>query len=132
MSNPTANQTHVTNNGTAARSINDPGSKTDMTQALKDGLVSKTERETISQFMDKIHEATMEGKEWVETSPEIVRHYNKSSGGLGRAGYFIFQGIKVCETGKSAGLAEKMGRELGKETYGSSEGSVPTSAKAFP
>lgn len=124
MSNPTVQPTPTTNAGISPRSIKDPATKGDLTQALKENLVSKEHRETINEFMDKIHQATIEGGEWVETSPEIIKHYNR--GGLGKAEYFVFQGIKVCEQGKREALEEKLGKQIGQELYGSSEGKVAT------
>lgn len=40
------------------------------------------------------------GDGWIETTPEIIKYYNRS--GLGPANYFLFEGIKVCEYGKKA------------------------------
>lgn len=65
----------------------------------------------------------MQGSEWVETSKEIIDHYNK--GGLGpHAEYFIFQGVKVTEFGKSERLKEEMSRQLGQVLYGDDEAKV--------
>ena len=100
-----------------------------MTEALKANLITKQEHETINSFFDKIHKATIEGQEWVETTDEILNHYNK--GGLGKSGYFIFQNIKVCGYGKSADIQKQEARQLGEILYGESEGKVlqGTSAK---
>lgn len=92
------------------------------TEALKANLITKKEHETINTFFDKIHKATMENQEWVETSEEIINHYNK--GGLGRSEYFIFQNIKVCAYGKSERLQKELARQMGEILYGASEAKV--------
>lgn len=84
--------------------------------------LEKQEHETINSFFDKIHRATIEGHEWVETSPEIINHYNKS--GLGHSEYFIYQNVKVCEYGKSEELQKGLSRQLGEILYGKEEGKV--------
>lgn len=100
----------------------DPATKTANTEALSANLITKEEHETINSFYDKIHEATINGVPWIETSPEIIKHYNKS--GVGKSGYFIFQGIKVCEYGKSEALQKSLEKQLGQILYGDGEGVV--------
>lgn len=88
---------------------------------MKLGL-NETE-ETLNQFYSKIHRATIEGQEWIETSKEIIDHFNK--GGLGpHAEYFIFQSVKVTEFGKSQRLKEELERPLGQILYGDDEAKV--------
>lgn len=36
--------------------------------------------------------------EWVETSPEIIGHFNPK--GMNGAKYFLYRGRKICESGK--------------------------------
>lgn len=91
-----------------------------MAEALQKNLVSKEHHDTINSFFDKIHRATIEGQEWVETTKEIIDHYNKQ--GLGRSEYFIFQGIKVTEYGKSERIQKELSKQLGQVLYGDSEG----------
>jgi len=47
----------------------------------------------------------------VETSQEIIDHYNPS--GIGKAGFFLFQGIKVCPKGQREAIVEELNRQLG-------------------
>lgn len=93
-----------------------------MTEALNSNLISKKEHETINSFFDKIHHATIHEEVWVETSDEIINHYNKK--GLGKAGYFHFQNIKVCAYGQSEKIQKCLDRQLGDILYGESEGKV--------
>lgn len=77
-------------------------------------------KETISQFMDKIAIAKGNGDEWVETTPEIIHHYNRR--GLGGAKYFLYDGIKVCEFGQSEKIEAEMHEPMGQRIFGKSEG----------
>jgi hypothetical protein len=87
-----------------------------MDQAVRKELITKQQRETLSEFQSKIDIATIEGEEWVETSPEIISHYVRS--GLGKSGYFIFKNIKVCEYGKCEALKSDMSRQVGDIVHG--------------
>ncbi len=62
----------------------------------------------------------MNGLEWVETTPEIVKYYNPR--GLGRSKHFIFQGIHVCAEGDLAKAQEIIDRDLNEMTFGPNEG----------
>lgn len=64
----------------------------------------------------------IDGQEWIETSKEIVDYLNK--GGLGKAEYFHYQGVKVTEFGKSERLKEELSRPLGQLLYGDEEAKV--------
>ena len=57
--------------------------------------------------MDKIAFAKNNGDEWIETTPEIIKHYNRE--GLGGAEYFIYSGVKVCEKGKLESILKDHG-----------------------
>ena len=81
--------------------------------------VNKEERETTMVFMDKIDRAIIEGDEWVETSPEIVGHYNKK--GMGALPYFIYRGVKVCEYGKSEQIQNALDADLNRLMHGAKE-----------
>ena len=90
-------------------------------EALSANLIDKKEYETIHTFFDKIHKATIDGEEFVETSDEIIKHYNKN--GLGpNANYFIFQGIKVCPFGQLESIREELERPLALIIHGDTEG----------
>lgn len=69
--------------------------------------------------MDKISCAQLSGDEWVETSPEIIKHYNRN--GLNGAKYFIYQGIKVCETGKLEEVIKETTMTMGQKVFGPGE-----------
>lgn len=81
--------------------------------------VNKEERETTMMFMDKIETAILNGDEWVETSPELIAHYNRK--GLGPNEYFIFKNIKVCAYGKSEECQNKMDADLHRLMHGAQE-----------
>ena len=78
--------------------------------------------ETVRTFQDKIAVAQSAGEEWVETTPEIIAHYNRK--GLGGAKFFVFQGIKVCETGKREAIEKEMDEPLSARLHGRDEGKV--------
>ena len=100
-------------------------------EALKENLVSEKEIDTLSKFQFRIDQAKMNGDEWVETSPAIMKYFNR--GGLGTykdrgqevpREYFIYQGIKVCGEGAMEGLIAKEGKQLGKVVHGDDEATV--------
>lgn len=90
--------------------------------ALKANLVSKEHIETLTEFQAKVDAAKMEGilgddeSIWVETSPAICKYMNRN--GLGKSGYFDYQGVKVCEMGKSEEIKENLSRQLGEIVHG--------------
>lgn len=98
--------------------------------ALAGNLISKAEYETLNEFFGKIHRATINGEQWVETSDEIIRHYNKN--GLGKAGYFHFQNIMVCPYGQKEKLIQGLSRQLGEIIYGASEAKVNLTVNTTP
>lgn len=77
-------------------------------------------KETVSQFRDKIELAKVNGDEWVETSPEIIAHYQRK--GMGPAQFFLFEGVKVCEYGKIDEILSKENQQMGVFLHGSREG----------
>ncbi len=81
--------------------------------------VDKKERETTMDFLNKIEMAIIDGEEWVETSPEIIAHYNKR--GLKNCGYFIFRNIKVCEYGQSEKIQEQLDADIHRLMHGAKE-----------
>lgn len=90
-------------------------------QAIDPDQVDDT-RETLSTFLAKVDQAKLEGLEWVETTPEIIRYYNRK--GLNGAKFFIFQGIKVCEQGQSEAIDEEMNTPLSEKLHGKGEARV--------
>lgn len=84
-------------------------------------LVDDT-KETVHTFLDKIAVAKMNGIEWVETSKEIIHHYNRS--GLNGSKYFLFDGIKVCEKGELENILSDENTQSQFKVHGSEEGMV--------
>lgn len=63
--------------------------------------------EDVNMFLDSIaralHEEQGEGMPEIEAPRKIIEYYNRGSiNGFEKAGYFIFQGVKVFEDGKKA------------------------------
>ena len=81
--------------------------------------VNKEERETTMMFMQKIDDALINGDDWVETSPEIVAHYNRK--GMGALPYFIYRGIKACEYGKAVSIQDALDADLNRLMHGAKE-----------
>lgn len=81
-----------------------------------------TNKETVSLFLDKVAVAQANGEEWVETTPEIIKHYNRN--GLKGSKFFIFQGIKVCEYGQSEKIEDENNTQLDVKLFGAKEGTV--------
>lgn len=77
---------------------------------------------TVSQFLDQIMLAKTEKREWVETSKEIIDHYNR--GGLGGAKFFVFHGVKVCEKGHLAEIVAELNQPLAVKLHGPQEGKL--------
>lgn len=78
--------------------------------------------ETVNSFIDKIMRAKIGGDTWIETDRHIINHYNRN--GLGMVPYFIYQGIKVYETGTKEACDKEENMQLGRRLHGSSEGLV--------
>ena len=79
-------------------------------------------KETVSSFLDKIAVAKNNGEDSIETSPEMIAHYNRR--GLNGAEYFILSGIKVYPTGKRAEIEAREAEQLGQKIHGIQEGVV--------
>lgn len=55
----------------------------------------------------------------VETTPEVVAYYNKSSMvGVREAGYFILEGVLVCEKGKKEDLKKSFSQSVDEKLFG--------------
>lgn len=89
-----------------------------MSQAIDDT------RETVSQFQDKIAIAQANKVEWIETTPEIIAHYNRGPNGLNGKPYFIYGGIKVCEKGKLQEVIAQENEQIGRRLHGPTEGHI--------
>ncbi len=79
-------------------------------------------KETVNSFLDKIAVAKSNGDESIETTPEIISHYNRN--GLNGAQYFIYSGIKVYPLGKKAEIEKKENEQMGQKIHGVQEGVV--------
>ena len=78
--------------------------------------------ETVNTLLNKVHVAKLlvdkmramgedPGKdEWVETTPEIIAHFMRE--GLGKAGYFIYQGVKICPYGMREKIMEEHAKPM--------------------
>lgn len=104
--------------------------------ALKENLVSKEQHETLTEFQAKVDRAKMEGPNgddeliWVETTPAICRYFCRQ--GLGKAQYFDYQGVKVCENGKSEELRTEMARQIGDLVHKDAAVNQVTSVRPVP
>lgn len=76
--------------------------------------------ETPDDLMRKVTLAKAERKEYVETTPEVIQHFNRT--GLNGAEYFILHGIKVFPYGKTDQILEKENEYIGRRLHGASEG----------
>lgn len=74
----------------------------------------------LSEFLAKVAAAKAEGTEWVETSPEVIAHFNPR--GLGGAKHFCFQGVLVCAHGQSEAIQKDMDTPLSVKLHGPDEG----------
>jgi hypothetical protein len=63
-------------------------------------------KDTVSKFLDKIAVAKSMGDESIETSVDIIRHYNRR--GLMGSEYFIYEGVKVYPVGKREEIEDLM------------------------
>lgn len=73
-------------------------------------------------FLNQIAMAQYNKVEWVETTPEVINHFNRN--GVGKVGYFIFNGIKVCEVGKLQTILGEESIPLSERIHGAEEGTV--------
>lgn len=80
----------------------------------------------MSQFNAVVDVAKLQGQEWVETTADIIKHFQPH--GMGGQEYFCYKGIKICEGipgkpgEKSAALEEKLEMQMGALVHGEGEG----------
>ena len=98
-----------------------------MTETKSDKIAKKLDpngindrRVMISEFLGAIEIAKSEGEEWVETSKEVIAHYNRK--GLGPSNFFVYGGVKVCEEGNREAAEKELDRDLAQELHGRNEG----------
>lgn len=78
--------------------------------------------ETLATFEARISEAQMAGDEWIETTDEILKFFNRK--GMNGAKYFVYKGIKVCLKGEREEIEKECDEPLSRKLFGSSEGTV--------
>jgi hypothetical protein len=79
-------------------------------------------KETRHEFESRIAEALARGDTELETTPEIIKLYNP--GGTGTVSHFFYKNIMVYPYGELNKIKEEMSVQLGRKTYGPSEGLV--------
>ena len=122
---PTTQDTSHGSSNSSAKGKRPQTSAPMMAGMTNESMLSKNEvTETLNSFLSRIAEAKILGHEWVETTPEIIAMVMRKN--LGDSGYFIYQNIKVCETGKSEAIQaretestdDKYNRSLGITVHG--------------
>lgn len=73
-------------------------------------------KETVNAFLDKIALAKSQGQDTIETSQQIIDHYNRN--GLNGAEFFIYQGIKVYPFGRQAEIEAEQKMTLEEKKFG--------------
>lgn len=89
-----------------------------MKDETKNQVIDDT-KDTVHTFLDKIAVAKMNGDEWIETTPEIIMHYNRH--GLNGAKYFIYDGIKVAVTGTVEDIVKEEDTPVNMRVFGKDE-----------
>lgn len=116
MSNPTTHIVQTTSVGPSPSLSSAPKQKSQKADTVDDT------KHTVHTFLDLISVAKSSGQEWVETTPEIIAHYNRQ--GLKGAKYFLFNGVKVCEIGQKAAILAEIDQPLSVKLHGAEEGKV--------
>lgn len=83
---------------------------------------AETINETPQQFEVRVSIAQGQGVESLETTPEIIKHFNPR--GLGTQEYFIYKNVKVFPYGKTDEILDHENEQLGKRLHGTSEGTL--------
>ena len=86
----------------------------------------------LSVFLGNIAVAQQMGEEWVETTPEIIQHFNPKGMGINPLTekpnrFFIYHGIKVCPKGERESIENEMDQPLSQRIHGEKEGVIETS-----
>lgn len=76
----------------------------------------------LAKFEANIAAAKHTHEEWVEAPKDIIDYYNRN--GLGGARYFIYKGVKVCESGQLDSVTDDLSTQTLHRTFGKSEGTV--------
>jgi len=78
--------------------------------------------ETVTQFLTRIAVCQAEGHESIETTPEVIKHFNPK--GLGTADYFIYKGVKVFPHGRTDEILSDESVQMGQRLHGTGEGKL--------
>lgn len=89
--------------------------------------------ETVNEFLNKIAVAQGAGEESVETTPEIIAHFNKRGLGInpltGKPNrHFVYNGIKVYPNGERDQIEAEQDEPLGQRMHGKEEGTLEVKA----
>lgn len=93
-------------------------------ELMADAPEKKEVIETITDFKNKIDAAKMAAAEddsqpWVETTPEVIKYYNRK--GLGGAEYYMHEGVRVCEYGKKEAILAREKESMDQRLHGDKE-----------
>ena len=86
-----------------------PGSSTNLAaETLKENnKKTGVSRGTLNEFLENVAGAMAMGPQdgedmpWIEVTRDVLEHFNRGQmAGVDKAGYFVFQGVKVYEQGK--------------------------------
>ena len=72
--------------------------------------MESTKTRAMAEFIQAVSVAKYTGEEWVETTPEIIAHFNPQ--GLGGAKHFTFENVKICEVGKLDEVLKHLDRTI--------------------
>lgn len=96
------------------------------TNTLIDQDQAPAPKEDLNMFLNKISCAQQEESEYIETTPEIIKSYNRKGLGKDAEGrdieHFMFQGIKVYPYGKREEIEERINEPLSNRMHGKGEG----------
>ena len=92
-------------------------------------------RELLSVFLNKIAVAKQLGDEWVETSAEVIKHFNPKGLGVNPLTnqpnrYFVYEGIKICEKGQIESIETENNQPMSERLQGKGEAQVETMASS--
>lgn len=73
-------------------------------------------KETINSFLDKIAVAKSLGEQFIETTQEVINHYNRR--GMGGSKYFHYEGIRVYPIGMATEIEESFGDVIEHRLHG--------------
>lgn len=83
----------------------------------------------LSSFLGRVAVAKSLGDEWVETTAEVIRHFNPRGLGINpltrkENRYFLYDGVKVCEAGQIDEIEEEINVPQAVRMHGDKEAIV--------